>query len=135
MGIGAGRLLGVAPSVHKRREITTIERPTRVRAKKPIKPMKARSKPAAVITGQMLGAVVFACTGTGEAGRAVISEVGVASNSCSIVVCRIRASKGFVKQVTEVDRASSGWSVRPAGTGMGGHSQARVTMGRVERDE
>src|SRR2546428_13902002 len=100
------------PSVHHSNDTSTIHNPSAVMASTPIRPIKASSNPAAVISGQILGAAVACCVISNmscflAASCAVLSVLFVlfvlfalsATSNASIVVYRARASNGLVKHV------------------------------------
>src|SRR5258708_23036134 len=95
-----GSCSGFVPRVHHRRETIIISRPNTLMANWVIRPMNARSKPTAVIRGQMLGAGLaeYAASRTSCLEVELISPVAL--RICSIVACKVRASNGLERQVT-----------------------------------
>src|SRR5260370_36876768 len=92
-----------------------------------IRPMNARTRPAAVIRGQILGVGVTERLASSSSCLEAVLLTLLVSCICSIVVCRVRASNGLARQV--IDVCEPFWWI-PLVTRQ---SQARMTRGIVEK--
>src|SRR5205823_13050930 len=90
------------PSVHHNKAISITSRPNALMVICVIRPINERTRPAAVIRGQILGVGVTEYLASSssclEAGLFPLLVACI----CSIVVCKVRASKGLARQVMDV---------------------------------